>query len=100
MELHQWQYKIRIYIFSDVTCFSKTELIYIPFTCCINQHPFRNAFSFLFFLRFFGLSTSSLFNFNVTISSLHINFTITYQLDFPFFRALILLTASILLPSL
>ena len=61
--------------------------------------PLLNFFSFLF-PQGFLLFSSSLFKFSLSTSSfLHISFMITYQLDFPFFRVLNLVTASILFPS-
>ena len=79
--------------------FSKTVLTFITFTKCINQLPLLNTFSFLFPHTFY-LSASSLFNFNLSTSSLLIYFIITCQFDFPLFQALYLLTVSIFFPEL
>ena len=73
IELHQLQHRIRMYIFSNETYFLKSS---------INIYSFLNGVSinflfripFLFFsLKFFCLSTSSLFN---------LNFVITHQLHY------------------
>ena len=102
MVLHYWQHNIRMYFFTNKTWFSKTVLIYITFTWCINQHPLLNIFSFLLpqaflLINFITIqlhhySASSLFNFTLSLfnftSSLLINLIITYQLDFSLFRTL------------
>ena len=64
---------VRMDIFSEETyfenCVSISFLLWIP--------------EFSFFGRLFYLSTSSLFNFNLSTSSLFMNFIITYQTWFP-----------------
>ena len=50
---------------------------------CINQLLLLNTSSFLFPQAFFFLSTSLLFNFNLSTSSLLINFIIIYHTWFP-----------------
>ena len=103
MVLHHWHYFIRMDIFSDETCFSKTVLIYIQSITLLTfldvvpiKFLFCSAYLFFFFIRLFHLSNSSLFNFNfVNISQLH-HYLSTW---FSFFWALNLLTALILFPS-
>ena len=62
---HYRQRNVKMYIFSDETCFAN------------------------------GVSTSSLFNFNLSTLSLLINFIITFHAYFPFLQSLNPLTASI-----
>ena len=80
MAFHQWKHNIRMYLFSDEKCFSKTVLICITFTWCINQLSVLNTFSFISqafllisFINHYSTSTYQLHQFSST-SSLLINF--------------------------
>ena len=58
-------------------------------TCCINEFLLLNTSSFLSPQRFSFLSTSLLFNVNLSTSSLFINFIITYHTWFHYLSNLL-----------
>ena len=72
---YHWQNNIRMYIFTDETFFANGVSINFLFLIPV---------FFSFFLGIFYSSTPWLFNFNLSTSSLLINFNITYHTWFPF----------------
>ena len=75
MILHHWQHSIRMYIFSEVTCFSKTVLIYLNYFHMVYQSTSSSEYLFFLFCQAFLL-----FNFIIITHQL-LNYFSTW---FPF----------------